>query len=643
MLDPIITSVYGPTANLYTILSVPPTASTVQIREAYFCLRYEIYQTLQQSDDVNNNNAVSNNNNSSSPNRQRVVLTKEERKATEDRMEAITATFRILTDAARRVEYDASLLHQASSCGCNTNNKNDVGGGRNNKNNNNSVFQRRKKLSMLHERGRPQAETVTGFRKKNIEKNHPTTEEKGGGEEPQQDANDSYDSIFAEPADNPNDSMFTTAQASSNFSSVFPDEANNTPNTNNAAILFPEFTNQDAITESSNNTSNFPYYEEHLPLNVDKLNTREQMLYKNQMYLYSQQHNDSKYNNGNEKSRIGRRYEGEERGDWLAGEDVEEREEGGGGDQEQVMMAGEEEEQQDENDQQKSYGKKKSRWNLLRNNKNKLSSPTGVDEFPDTSSSPSPTKKNLIVSSASPKHKSKRRLSLTKRSKFSFDDASSKVSAQDDTYDDETRVTHDDDTRTYDDETATQYDDDTTQYDDMTAGDTLEDTTVGESTYASYDDETTYAGESEKKYSPSHKKGHIRPEPILRSGGSSSRLVADKDGDHRRVIVHSHRGRKSRGDDKDFTSTMCPFPSLTEVKEEVRGTWKDTSSAFHQVLHAFVISPDDIDRLSDKIRDAQVELTESYHRQLKERQRSDNVVTGVAGKKKKKKDRELSL
>eukprot|EP00956_Cyclotella_meneghiniana_P014782 scaffold22285_cov70-Cyclotella_meneghiniana.AAC.14 len=52
-------------ASFAFLLSVAPTASTVQIRKAYFCLRSDIYQTLQPSDE---NNAF--NNNLPLPNRQ---------------------------------------------------------------------------------------------------------------------------------------------------------------------------------------------------------------------------------------------------------------------------------------------------------------------------------------------------------------------------------------------------------------------------------------------------------------------------------------------------------------------------------------------------------------------------------------------
>ena len=150
----------------------------------------------------------------------------------------------------------------------------------------------------------------------------------------------------------------------------------------------------------------------------------------------------------------------------------------------------------------------------------------------------------------------------------------------------------DDATSAYDDET---YGDETMTYGDdetMTLGETIDDTTVGESTWASasvYDDESSFATDvgvsgmdnndntNQGKYSPGHKKGTV-PQPILKSG------------------------------------------LLSSISEEVSGTIKDFKETMHQVSNAFTISPDDIDRMADKIRDAKIELGENYEKQVKERQ-----------------------
>ncbi len=58
-------------------------------------------------------------------------------------------------------------------------------------------------------------------------------------------------------------------------------------------------------------------------------------------------------------------------------------------------------------------------------------------------------------------------------------------------------------------------------------------------------------------------------------------------------------------------NSRCPFP----MADELRGTVEDASLAISQIINAFFISPDDIDKMSDKIRDACYDLKdiqESY-------------------------------
>ena len=67
----------------------------------------------------------------------------------------------------------------------------------------------------------------------------------------------------------------------------------------------------------------------------------------------------------------------------------------------------------------------------------------------------------------------------------------------------------------------------------------------------------------------------------------------------------------SNYDDSDTIDSRCPLL----VSDELRGTIQDASQAISQVLHAFFISPDDVDKTSDKIRDAGYdfrELQETY-------------------------------
>ena len=74
---------------------------------------------------------------------------------------------------------------------------------------------------------------------------------------------------------------------------------------------------------------------------------------------------------------------------------------------------------------------------------------------------------------------------------------------------------------------------------------------------------------------------------------------------------------------------MCPnLLSLGAIREEVNGTYNDFTQALHQVTNAFVINPDDIDRLADKIRDAKIELGENYARQVNERRIGSSGSSG---------------
>ena len=181
---------------------------------------------------------------------------------------------------------------------------------------------------------------------------------------------------------------------------------------------------------------------------------------------------------------------------------------------------------------------------------------------------------------------------------------------QDDESPDTDDRTYEDDSRTYDDDSRTYgtYDDESYYtYGDTTLG-TYDDSTYvtyddyDDQTYGTYDDQTygTYEDDSRGKYSPGHKTKD-RPEPILK--GSSKK---DKKKSNRRVTVISHRGKggETGGD---------ILPGIDEAFEELSGTYKDFKDTLNQVGSAFILSPDDIDKMSDKIRDAQMELAETYY------------------------------
>ena len=72
-----------------------------------------------------------------------------------------------------------------------------------------------------------------------------------------------------------------------------------------------------------------------------------------------------------------------------------------------------------------------------------------------------------------------------------------------------------------------------------------------------------------------------------------------------------HRRNNTKNDSKSVNDDVlgCPL----EILEELSGTYMDAKLAFEQVLYAFVISPDDIDQISDALSNAKNELIEMCH------------------------------
>ncbi|KAL3778595.1 hypothetical protein HJC23_007470 [Cyclotella cryptica] len=619
-----IERVYGPHPDLYQILNISQTASSTQIREAYFCLRYDIYQQL-------SNEAINVNGSGGS------TLSEKERKEIEAKMDAVTGAFRILTDPGKRIQYDSSMMdNESTGDGPNVDgrDKRDDGGNDDeppeakrtvNSRIHRSVFRRRgnaastktppsdEKLppttrsaaagGMQYVRSR--AETVRGFRKKNLDRSKSRDDEDGHDVDELED-DESFDSEVEEATRKKETAPNKYAKPAVKNSIVaqrkqrqLRNRSSSSKENHDEEVTSATVNHLDDVSTGLNTSTTSTVgmmYQEHLPVAVDNLNFREQMLYKNQMYMNSTANNTAANARGSKapardnimvgRSRIASRYQAEERRDWLVTEDG-------------AMV---DDDPANDDDRENRMDRKTGSSHRI----DKVASPTGVEEFQSIRMHDNVKKDssaNKKVDSSRTKSKSAASTSFDKPSRFSFDDET-------------THSQDDDDTRTFDDASTT-YDDDTTNFDDTTVGDTLDETTLEESV-VSYDDET-YSSDM-KKHSPGHKKGN-RPEPILRGGEKYTSRGGKDVGDNRRVTIHSHRGRKGRSDDKDFADSMCPFPSITDIKEEVHGTYKDATSAFHQVLHAFVISPDDIDRMSDKIRDAKDELTENYQRQLKERKK----------------------
>jgi hypothetical protein len=72
-----------------------------------------------------------------------------------------------------------------------------------------------------------------------------------------------------------------------------------------------------------------------------------------------------------------------------------------------------------------------------------------------------------------------------------------------------------------------------------------------------------------------------------------------------------HRRNNTKDDSKSVNDYVVGC-SL-KILEELSGTYMDAKLAFEQVLYAFVISPDDIDQISDTLSNAKFELIEMCH------------------------------
>lgn len=522
-----VTQVYGPTANIYTdVLNVPPDATSSEIREAFFCLRYDIYQKLSDQ-------------NGRSPGRgpSQTSMTSEERKDIEIKMNAITAAFQLLSDSERRKAYDSYLAggvatSMATSNDIMTNETDKMGFPLSNpldeaqKNHPSSPAKLAPSKKDGSRTSLPIGQKRSVFRRRQVSAsgNGDTSVESkttiAGG------INDSSPRVKATNVEGRMN--VRPSLSASTVSDSLPENKAGRKETFLQSLKTKRGLSS-AFTRSGNGLENFASFGGdpdggELPAGVDNMNAREQMLYKNQMKLAQQK---AESETSPERGRLSTRYDNEERGDKFSAE--------------------------------------------------ALPSPMGVDEVFD--------KKWSRV-----KPDGKVQMKTTKKSQ--------ELDADDD--DGSRASSYDDDTRTYDDGTYA---------DDTTLGETVDDTTVGDSTWASYEDDTL-ADDDEKssRFSPKHNKG-INPAPILRSGKDRRNSSSGKP-DTRRVTIHSHRG-KGEETEEDlnslFDSAACPvIPSLSVINDEISGTYKDFKVAMHQVSNAFTISPDDIDRMSDKIRDAKV-------------------------------------
>ncbi|EED90307.1 predicted protein [Thalassiosira pseudonana CCMP1335] len=75
------------------------------------------------------------------------------------------------------------------------------------------------------------------------------------------------------------------------------------------------------------------------------------------------------------------------------------------------------------------------------------------------------------------------------------------------------------------------------------------------------------------------------------------------------VSLYSLRNLKPKKKESSFADyILCPS-TLDELFEEVKGTLEDAKNAVDQVLHAFAITPDDIDGMADVMETARDELS----------------------------------
>lgn len=68
--------------------------------------------------------------------------------------------------------------------------------------------------------------------------------------------------------------------------------------------------------------------------------------------------------------------------------------------------------------------------------------------------------------------------------------------------------------------------------------------------------------------------------------------------------LHNHKPKK----EPSFTDYLFCQASFNDLIEEVKGTWGDATSAVDQIVHAFVISDEDIDCVSEQIEIAERDI-----------------------------------
>lgn len=245
-------------------------------------------------------------------------------------------------------------------------------------------------------------------------------------------------------------------------------------------------------------------------------------------------------------------------------------------------------------------------------------SPRGVHEFESEismykngkSCEPGSNKKEVRFCRSSNNRRSGRRLSRQISSQTDDDTwtrQSSSLFDGDDTCTNQSSTVFDDDTRTN--QSSSSFNEEDTQFDEVT----LEETTdEGESLFTSLDDATTSPSYIFQLIDDGGFKQRQKYQLGVGQNPNSRSTLASPPARRRRVTVHAPRGRRGKNstDDANFVDGDIACPVLPEMLEEVHGTYKDFKKSLDQVMHAFFISEDDVDRMSDKIRDAKLELVD---------------------------------
>ena len=105
-----------------------------------------------------------------------------------------------------------------------------------------------------------------------------------------------------------------------------------------------------------------------------------------------------------------------------------------------------------------------------------------------------------------------------------------------------------------------------------------------------------------------------------------TRRSEDRDSTSKTITAWPQMDRRKMNSTIDANSPVgdAECPLLQVFLEEVTGTYKDVKLALDQILHAFCISPDNVDQISDELSFARLELLDLCHKQGSRRIQATN-------------------